>query len=56
MARDVVDNSFDYALILHFDDLAGHDAYQSHPRHVQMLEEHRDKFTKVVVHDSEVIR
>lgn len=54
-AREVVDNSFDYALILHFDDLAGQNAYQVHPLHQQMVEQHSDKWTRVVVHDSQVL-
>lgn len=55
-ARDVVDNSFDYALILHFDDLEGQAAYQVHPLHKEMVEKHSDKWTRVVVYDSEVMR
>ena len=31
--RDIVDGSYDYALVLAFDDSAGHDAYQEHPDH-----------------------
>lgn len=31
--RDIVDDSFDYALVLAFADTAGHDAYQEHPDH-----------------------
>lgn len=54
-ARAVVDNTFDYALILHFDDLAGQEAYQVHPLHQRMVEEYRDKWERVVVYDSEVM-
>lgn len=50
--RGVVDNSYSYALIVHFDDVAGHDAYQVDPIHVQFVEDHQDKWTKVVVYDN----
>lgn len=51
-SRDVVDNSFDYALIVWFDDVAGHDIYQDHPVHLKFVEEHGGKFKKVQVHDN----
>lgn len=50
--RGVVDNSYSYALIVHFDDVAGHDAYQVDPVHVKFVEDHQDKWTKVVVYDN----
>ena len=31
--RPIIDRSYSYALIVAFDDLAGHDAYQVHPIH-----------------------
>ncbi|MEM6772800.1 MAG: Dabb family protein, partial [Bacteroidota bacterium] len=52
--RDVTDNSFDYSLILWFDDVAGHDAYQIHPTHTAFVESHGAKFSKVAVYDSVV--
>ncbi|MEM1358105.1 MAG: Dabb family protein [Bacteroidota bacterium] len=51
-SRDVVDNSFDYALIVWFDDVAGHDIYQEHPIHLKFVEEQGAKFKKVQVHDN----
>ncbi|MEO0735074.1 MAG: Dabb family protein [Bacteroidota bacterium] len=51
-SRDVVDNSFDYALIVWFDDVAGHDAYQVHDIHTKFVEEQGGKFKKVQVHDN----
>ncbi|MEL7162131.1 MAG: Dabb family protein, partial [Bacteroidota bacterium] len=51
-SRDVVDNSFDYALILWFDDVAGHDAYQVHDIHTKFVEEQGAKFKKVRVRDN----
>ena len=53
--RGVVDNSYSYALIVHFDDVAGHDAYQIDPIHLKFVEDHKDKWTKVVVYDNEML-
>lgn len=54
-SRGVVDNSFDYALVVWFDDVAGHDVYQDHPIHVAFVEAHEAKFARVRVRDSEVL-
>lgn len=50
--RDVVDNSFSYALLLHFDDIAGQDAYQVDPIHLKFVEDHKNKWERVVVYDN----
>ena len=50
-SRGVVDNSFDYALVVWFDDIAGHDAYQEHPIHLAFVEGHEAKFARVRVRD-----
>ena len=50
--RGVVDNSYSTALICHFDDMAGQDAYQVDPIHTKFVEDHKDKWTKVVVYDN----
>ena len=52
--RDVVDHSYDHALIVHFTDQAAHDAYQTDPIHLKFVEDHKDKWQKVVVYDSVV--
>jgi len=52
--REVVDNSFSYALLLHFDDVAGQDAYQIDPIHLKFVEEHKDKWDRVIVYDNMV--
>lgn len=49
--REVVDNSFDYSLQLWFDDVAGQDAYQVDPVHVQLVELN-GLWTKVEVKDN----
>lgn len=54
-SRGVVDNSFDYALVMWFDDVAGHDAYQEHPIHLAFVEAHEDKFARVRVRDNGVL-
>lgn len=54
-ARDVVDNSFSYALLIHFDDVKGQDAYQVDPIHLQFVEDHKDKWTKVIVYDNTLV-
>ncbi len=50
--RGVTDNSFDYALIIWFDDVAGHDVYQEHPIHLKFVEEQEAKFKRVQVYDN----
>jgi hypothetical protein len=52
--RGVVDNSYSIALIVHFDDLAGQDAYQVDPIHLKFVEELNGMWTKVVVYDNMV--
>lgn len=52
--RDVTDNSFDYSLILWFDDVDGQNAYQVHPIHTAFAEGQGPKFRKVIVYDSQI--
>lgn len=51
-SRDVVDQSFSYAAFFYFDDIEGQDAYQIDPIHLKFVEDHKDKWTKVIVYDS----
>lgn len=51
-SRGVVDNSFDYSLVLWFDDVAGHDAYQVSPTHLKFVADHEAKFKTVKVFDN----
>ena len=53
-ARDVTDNTFDYFLTLHFDDAAGHDAYQVSEVHQAFVATHETKFREVRVYDGVV--
>lgn len=51
-ARDVVDNSYDYALILHFDSKEDQDAYQVAPVHEEFVEKSAHTWDKVQVYDT----
>ena len=54
--RDVIDNSYGIALLVHFDDIEGQNAYQVDPIHLKFIEDHKDKWTKVVVYDNNVLK
>jgi len=51
--RDVVDNSYTYALVLIFDDLIAHDKYQSGLVHDQFIAKHSSKWNRAMVYDIE---
>lgn len=51
--RPIVERSYDYAIIVHFEDLAGHDAYQQHPVHLALLKNHSSLWEKVMITDVE---
>lgn len=53
--RAVVDNSFSYALLVHFDNIEGQNAYQVDPIHLKFVEDHQDKWNRVTVYDNTVI-
>ena len=50
--RPAVDQAWDQVLVLHFADLAAHDAYQAHPGHQRFVARCRELWTKVKVVDS----
>jgi hypothetical protein len=50
--RDVVDNSYSVCLVVTFDNVAGHDAYQDHPTHLDFIDNNKEKWTEVKVYDS----
>jgi len=52
-ARPIVDQSYDYAMFIHFDDLGGHDAYQIDPIHKDFVAQNAALWTKVLVYDVE---
>ena len=49
--RDVVDNSYDVALCVIFDDTAGHDVYQTHPLHHEFIARNKAHWDRVIVRD-----
>lgn len=51
--RPIIDRSYSYALIVVFEDLAAHDAYQVHPVHDAFRDECSHLWKKVVIYDSE---
>lgn len=52
--RDVVDNSYDYAINVHFTSLDDQAEYQTEPIHLAFIEDHKDIWDKVVVYDNKV--
>lgn len=50
--REVVDNSYDYALILHFSSKEDQDAYQVAPVHKTFVEKSAHTWEKVQVYDT----
>ena len=50
--RAVVDTTYDFSLVIMFNDLVGHDVYQVHPVHKTFLENCRQYFEKVVIYDA----
>lgn len=51
--RAVVDTTYTFSLLAIFEDLEGHNVYQTHPLHLAFLEQFRVYFDKVVIYDSE---
>lgn len=49
--RAVVDDTYAWALIETFDDVAAHDRYQEHPLHQQFLREFAASWQRVQVYD-----
>ena len=50
--REVVDNSYQMALVVHFDDVAGHDLYQEAQIHLDFIEASKHVWKKVQVYDN----
>jgi hypothetical protein len=49
--RPVIDRSYSYGLMVKFNDLAGHDAYQVDPLHEEFLENCSHLWKRVQVYD-----
>lgn len=52
--REVVDNSYDVGLVVHFVDESGHDVYQGAEAHLEFIERNRDNWKRVQVYDIRV--
>ncbi|SHG08988.1 Dabb family protein [Pedobacter caeni] len=50
--RAVVDTTYSFSLIILFEDMAGHDVYQTHALHLAFLDEFRSLFEKVIIYDA----
>lgn len=51
MPRPVIDQSWDYALAMQFENLADHDAYQVDPQHQVFIASCKDLWAQVQVRD-----
>ena len=51
-ARPVLDAGYGFALTVIFDDLAGHNAYQTHPVHLQFVADNKCNWTSVAIFDA----
>ncbi|UXP33793.1 Dabb family protein [Reichenbachiella agarivorans] len=49
--RAVVDNSYTYSMIVTFETVADHDAYQTEDAHLHFIKECKELWTKVVIYD-----
>jgi len=49
--REVVDNSYAVGLTVVFDDVAGHDLYQSHPLHLEFIARNKPHWKRVKIYD-----
>lgn len=50
-SREVIDSSYDWALVVAFEDEKGHDAYQVHPLHDVFRENCHTFWTQVKIYD-----
>ena len=51
-SREIIDQSYSYALVLGFADQAAHDAYQVHPVHDVFREQCGGSWNKIVIYDA----
>lgn len=50
--RDVVDNSYDFALVCHFKNAQDEEMYQNDPDHLKFIDDYKHLWKKVVVYDN----
>lgn len=51
--RAVVDTTYTFSLITLFENLEGHNIYQTHPVHLAFLEQFKIYFEKVIIYDAQ---
>lgn len=51
--RPVIDRSYSFSLMILFDSMEQHDAYQLHPVHKNFIKEHAHLWSKVVIYDAQ---
>lgn len=51
--REVIENTYDYAVVFLFEDLEAQEFYQKAPLHLEMIEKHADIWERVMVTDVE---
>lgn len=49
--REVIENTYDYAVVFHFENLEAQEFYQKDPLHLQMIEDHSGIWERVMVTD-----
>jgi len=49
--REVIENTYDYAVVFHFEDLEAQEFYQKAPLHLKMIEDHSSIWERVMVTD-----
>ncbi len=55
LTREVNDTEFDVGLHVVFESRAAHDAYQTHPRHLQFIAENKPHWARARVFDADVV-
>ena len=51
--REVIDSSYDFSITFIFKNKADQDAYQTHPKHLEFIENCSQYWQKVLVYDAE---
>ncbi|PCJ56163.1 MAG: transcription-repair coupling factor [Planctomycetota bacterium] len=49
--RDIVDKSYSIGLMVVFTDIEAHDRYQADVKHVNFIENNKDKWNKIQIYD-----
>ncbi|MFH5833962.1 Dabb family protein [Halalkalibaculum sp. DA3122] len=50
--REVIDSSYDFSITFIFENLEDEQAYQTHPTHLEFVEEYSHLWKKVIVYDA----